>query len=64
VAVFARQYIINTNSAQTVNTVISNLIQYVTQQAGFCETIKYVGYYDQANSGCGALAAVVVKKFA
>jgi len=41
VAVFARQYIINTNSAQTVNTVISNLIQYVTQQAGFCETINF-----------------------
>jgi len=26
------------------------------------EELQYVGYFDQANSGCGALAAVIIKK--
>jgi hypothetical protein len=41
VTVFARQYTINACLTQTVNTVIVNLIQYVTQLPGFCETIKF-----------------------
>lgn len=28
------------------------------------EELQYVGYFDQANSGCGALAAVIIKKYA